>query len=346
MPNFRLTAEEADGLAAYLLANGEEKPPVDGDVPAGDPAKGKQLVASSGCLNCHAIGNEQERGQGALARRVVQGRLGQGAGQGRRLPRRRTAVRVDGRAAGGGAWRSRRPTGRRSAGEPAGVRRAAGDGDAVHRLPHAGRQGVAAGDALDQEQKDLEGKFPPPSRPTAEAFAPDQRPPLLTWAGEKLRPEWMAAFIGGQVPYKPRPYLRARMPAFTARAVGLRPGAGRGARLPADERGVRQAGRRDGGGRAETGRQDAEPGVRVRPVPRGGRRSPRSPRSRPRPSTSPTPSERLRKDYYHRWVHNPLNGSTRTRRCRRSSGTTGRRRSRPCTTGTRGSSSRRSGSTC
>jgi mono/diheme cytochrome c family protein len=41
---------------------------------------------------------------------------------------------------------------------------------------------------------------------------------MLTWAGEKLRPEWSAAFISGQISYKPRPYLRARLPAFPARA--------------------------------------------------------------------------------------------------------------------------------
>ena len=43
----------------------------------------------------------------------------------------------------------------------------------------------------------------------------------MTWIGEKLKPEWAAAFIAGKVPYKPRPYLKARMPAFATRAEGL-----------------------------------------------------------------------------------------------------------------------------
>jgi hypothetical protein len=56
-------------------------------------------------------------------------------------------------------------------------------------------------------------------------LAPDQkRFPPLTWAGEKLRPEWAAAFIAGEVTYKPRPYLRARMPSFKLRAPGLAQG--------------------------------------------------------------------------------------------------------------------------
>ena len=37
----------------------------------------------------------------------------------------------------------------------------------------------------------------------------------------KLKPEWSAAFIAGTLPYKPRPYLKARMPGFPARAEGL-----------------------------------------------------------------------------------------------------------------------------
>ena len=42
--------------------------------------------------------------------------------------------------------------------------------------------------------------------------------PSLTWTGEKLKPEWTAAFLGGKVAYRPRPWLAARMPAFPARA--------------------------------------------------------------------------------------------------------------------------------
>jgi hypothetical protein len=49
-------------------------------------------------------------------------------------------------------------------------------------------------------------------------FKADQIRPSLTWTGEKLKPEWMATFIAGKLPYKPREYLRARMPAFTRRA--------------------------------------------------------------------------------------------------------------------------------
>jgi len=36
--------------------------------------------------------------------------------------------------------------------------------------------------------------------------------------GEKVRPEWSERFIAGQIPYKPRPWLDSRMPAFPTRA--------------------------------------------------------------------------------------------------------------------------------
>jgi mono/diheme cytochrome c family protein len=61
----------------------------------------------------------------------------------------------------------------------------------------------------------------PPEGSAGEHFAPDQGRPPLTWIGEKLRPEWMENFIAGKIDYKPRPWLRARMPAFPARAHGL-----------------------------------------------------------------------------------------------------------------------------
>jgi hypothetical protein len=42
----------------------------------------------------------------------------------------------------------------------------------------------------------------------------DQARPSLTWAGERLRTDWMSKFVAGRIGYKPRPWLAARMPAF------------------------------------------------------------------------------------------------------------------------------------
>ena len=48
--------------------------------------------------------------------------------------------------------------------------------------------------------------------------------PLLTYAGEKLYAGWMQRFLDGTLPYKPRPELQGRMPAFPPFAAGLATG--------------------------------------------------------------------------------------------------------------------------
>jgi mono/diheme cytochrome c family protein len=48
----------------------------------------------------------------------------------------------------------------------------------------------------------------------------DGFPPLEALGG-KLRPEWTARFLAGVIPYKPRPWLESRMPAFGKRAEAL-----------------------------------------------------------------------------------------------------------------------------
>ncbi len=58
------------------------------------------------------------------------------------------------------------------------------------------------------------------------ATGPDLLPPDLTWAGEKLRGDWLADFLAGRAGDRPRPHLQVRMPAFPAHAdllaTGLR----------------------------------------------------------------------------------------------------------------------------
>ena len=71
---------------------------------------------------------------------------------------------------------------------------------------------------LKDEADGLLADLPPEPMPKEGFFTAEQVRPPLTWAGEKLKPEWTAAFLAGQVKYKPRPWLRSRMPAFPARA--------------------------------------------------------------------------------------------------------------------------------
>ena len=68
---------------------------------------------------------------------------------------------------------------------------------------------------------------------------PDLLPPDLTWAGEKLRSDWLADFLSGRTTDRPRPHLRVRMPAFASHsdilAAGLHHQHGLPASPPDDE---------------------------------------------------------------------------------------------------------------
>ncbi len=45
--------------------------------------------------------------------------------------------------------------------------------------------------------------------------------PSLTWAGEKLKPAWTTKLLAAQQDHRARPWLKARMPGFPARAEHL-----------------------------------------------------------------------------------------------------------------------------
>lgn len=305
MPNFRLSAQEADDLTAYLWLSAPEKSALASSSAPGDAGKGQQLVASAGCLNCHAIGNEKSTAKPPALAEIPKDGWAKGlakdadfhsAGPHYELTDdQRSAIVAFAATDRSSLERDAHP-------EFAERQIAAMRCTACHARD--GRESLLA-TAFDQEQKDLEGKYPPPQPANAEAFSPDQRPPLLTWAGEKLRPEWMASFIGGKIPYKPRPYLRARMPAFTVRAAWLAVGL-------VEEHGY-----------APTSPDYPKPDAAMASI--GQKLTGKTPNeafaciqchavaSAPPFAPFEAPAinfayarERLQKDYYHRWVHNPL----------------------------------------
>ncbi|HAH49335.1 MAG TPA: hypothetical protein DCM07_31755 [Planctomycetaceae bacterium] len=54
-----------------------------------------------------------------------------------------------------------------------------------------------------------------------ESGLPPEPLPSLTWVGEKLKPDWAESFIAGELNWRPRPWLKSRMPAFPAHAAIL-----------------------------------------------------------------------------------------------------------------------------
>ena len=198
MPNFRLTADEAGSLAAYLEANADK--PTDRPAPAEAALieKGRGIVQSVGCLNCHTLeGAKNEFTSKALtelaADKWTAGCLADQAAADSKAPR--YSFTDDDRAA---------------------LRAfAATDRSALTRH--------TAADFLARQSERLNcrechGKF--------EGF------PTYELLLGKLRPEYAAGFIAGTETWKPRPWLEGRMPNFTAYAEPLGTGLATIAGLP------------------------------------------------------------------------------------------------------------------
>lgn len=219
MPVFGLKDDEALHLAAFLL---ERSTPLDGPaMPKGDPARGLERAKARGCVKCHAMPAPTEKAFAALQAIPAEGwsrgcmsdsvsektpDLGLSKEQKDAL---RAFVKTDLSAL-------TRDTAPEFAERQLRALRCA----ACHKRDD--RQDLW-GDLAD-ETKDLlpkkkdDGEF-------AEFEVAVPVVPPLTWTGEKLKPEWMAAFLAGRIAERPRPYLaNLRMPAFPVRAEGLAKG--------------------------------------------------------------------------------------------------------------------------
>jgi mono/diheme cytochrome c family protein len=186
MPNFKFKPEEAANLAAYLLSLAEKPADSSAKAPGDLVAEGKKLVQTSGCLNCHALKEENKFAPPAMAalKDWTAGCLADAAKDDSPAPQ--FALSAPERAA----------------------------------IQAFAKSPVFA----DSLQTDVPTEFA--ERQTRlmncrachgqiEGF------PALDLLGGKLRPEWMASFIGGEITYKPRHWLPARMPAFKSRAAEI-----------------------------------------------------------------------------------------------------------------------------
>lgn len=188
MPDFRLDAREAAAIAAYL----QPEPPPDAP-PPGDAARGAQRFEELGCARCHVAGAR-------AATRAA-------------LP---LADLARGCLAGGAAARGRAPDFAFDPVELAALRalfdRHAGAPatdctvEDTERL--LARARCTACHALDAEQ----------DRWTRVRAAGEERIelPPLTWAGEKLNTTYLQKLLPGREIAYARPWLDARMPGFSS----------------------------------------------------------------------------------------------------------------------------------
>jgi mono/diheme cytochrome c family protein len=185
MPRFKVTDDESQQLAAFLSSGA---PMVKQPGPPADPAviaRGKQLVQSTGCLNCHTLKLDntfKAKPLAELATKAGSGCLANEANAGSRAPQfhfnntERAALTAF----------------------------LATDRSAL--LRHEPAEFAVRHSRLlqcNQCHGQVEG-FPPLER-----------------VGGKLKPEWMTQLLAGTLTYKPRHWLDHRMPAFASRATLL-----------------------------------------------------------------------------------------------------------------------------
>ncbi len=309
MPNFRLTEDEAESIAAFLLG---PDPAKESAKVEGDAVRGKEVVRTSGCLNCHIIDKETSTLKAASLVDVSRdpaphGCLAANAGDRKNAPdfqfspEQRVALIAF------------------ASSDPVSLTRDAPEEFATRQIRAMRCTACHARDneesllatTYDAEAIVLKNKFPP-NDPPNEPLAADQRAPLLTWTGEKLRPHWAARFIAGELAYKARPFIRARMPAFAARAellaAGLAAQHGYGpadADYPAADAAMATIGQKLCG---------------ATPNQSFGCVQCHSVATQPPKAPFEAPSinfmyviERLRKPYYQRWIHDPLRLDSNTK---------------------------------
>ena len=189
MPDYKLTAYEAAQLAAFVQSGAEASKDVTAPTDSAIIERGRKLAQSSGCLNCHSLKIENPFKARPLADltpdKWKQGCLADQPGDDSKAPRFHFS-----------------PAERKAL-------QAFAETDRASLTRHVPAEFAERQSRL-LRCAECHGKF--------EGFPP------FDGLGGKLKPDWMRVFIRGEVPYKPRPWIEARMPAFTQYAEGLAAG--------------------------------------------------------------------------------------------------------------------------
>jgi len=311
MPTFGFSEAEATDLAAWLLKNGAEETK---KISGGDAGLGKVLMAGAGCASCHQLGDlppvigtklkelAQNRANGCLATDAKSRARAPDFGfSGDEISALRAFIKTDHKALtvrDHVEFAERRIDAQRCT--------------ACHQRD--GGQSLFSGMSGVVEKLVTSLPPAPPVEPHGEhgegGAASGNPPPMLTFTGDKLRPEWTAKLLRAELPYRTRPWLDLRMPAFKAGAEfiaqGLAMSHGLPPVTPADPP-SHGPGPADG-----TKLLGADGGFNCNQCHSLG--------SAPAVAIFEAPGinlgyagQRLQKDYYHRWMLSPLRFDPTTR---------------------------------
>ncbi len=189
MPKFKLSDEEAQQLAAYLSSNAPMAKQAGAPTEAAILERGQKLVQSTGCLNCHSLKLANQFKTKALAE-LKSDRFQEGC-------LRESPVETS--VAPAFAF----------------TKAEAGALQAFLATDRASLSRHAPVEFNERQTRLLNCNA---CHGQLEGF------PVLPLIGGKLKPEWMRQFLAGEVAYKPRPWVLHQMPAFPQRAEALAAG--------------------------------------------------------------------------------------------------------------------------
>lgn len=224
MPDFQLTKTEAQSLSAFLT-EAEKRTVFTEKLPKGNVARGQKLVQESGCLNCHDLKTTPALKSALTApafAKLTKASWSKGCMAEEPIANQKApafALEPEDKLALLDVTLNGKDTLGQSTTLEVATRR-------IRQLRcvacHERDTEPAYWTDLETDLETLLENVPDekPGKENAQ-FANVQIRPPLTWPGEKLKPEWMTELFSGELKYKPRPYLRARMPVFPLHAESL-----------------------------------------------------------------------------------------------------------------------------
>ena len=297
MPNCALAPDEAQALAAFLLSR------VGGTLAesAGDATRGKVRFETAGCLKCHApIAGVAVHAVAAKPLATLDWTRGCMADT---PARRGDAPDFSLDVAAHDALRAMADAKFSPLAHDAPVEFAQRQFISLRCAACHARDGHdAAFASLTDETAAVKSELPAAEASDAPAEEGlDQEPPKLADVGAKLKTEWIGHFIAGEISRRPRPWLKARMPAFGSRADGLALGLSlEHGQLPAAEPDLPfDAGKARTGARLTAA--DAFNCVQCHAV---GAQAATAPFGAPGVNFSHV-HERVRREWFERWLDNP-----------------------------------------